>query len=191
MNTELFLDRHRPLHEELIPELMNGLSETHLRSRAHPGLPPIAWLLWHMARGEDVGANRMVSDGVQVLDSGRWLDRLGIPNRDFGTGMTARAVDQLASRIALKELEGYRRAVAESTRQVARNLAQDELKSRLQQHHVRQVLFEEGVAGPGAEWVEPHYIGQTRGWCLMHCCLTHNFYHLGQAVLVKKLVTAT
>lgn len=189
MNTELFLARHRPLHDELIPELLHGLTEVHLRSRPHPGMPPIAWLLWHMARCEDVGANRMASDGVQVLDSGRWLDRLGIPNRDYGTAMTAEGVEKLAGEIALEELEAYRRAVADSTRHVALDISDDELKSPLQQHHVRQVLFEEGVAGPGAEWVEPHYIDQTRGWCLMHMCLTHNFYHLGQAVLVKKLVT--
>ena len=189
VSTDLFLARHRPLHEELIPELLDGLTEEHLRSRAHPGLPPIAWLLWHMARCEDVGANRLASGGIQVLESGRWLDRLGIPNRGHGTGMTDEAVDQLAGKIVLSELEAYRGAVAESTRRVARELPDHELESRLQQNYVHQVLFKEGVAGPGAEWIAPHYVGQTRGWCLMHCCLTHNFYHLGQAVLVKKLVT--
>lgn len=189
MSLGLFLARHRPLHEELIPELLEGLSEDQLRFRPQPGLPPIAWLLWHMARCEDVGANRLASDGTQVLSSGRWPERLGVPNRDHGTGMTGEAVDRLSRRVALRALEKYRQAVAASTRRVAEELTEHELDSRLPRSHVRRVLFEEDVAGPGAEWIEPHYVGQPRGWCLMHCCLTHNFYHLGQAVLVKKLAT--
>lgn len=189
MTTDLFLLRHQPLHEELIPELLGGLSEDQLRGRPLSHLPPIAWLLWHMARCEDVGANRLASDGTQVLASGRWPERLAVPNRDHGTGMTYEAVDRLCRQVALRELDKYRQAVAARTRRVAEELTEQELESRLPQSHVRQVLFEEGVAGPGAEWIEPHYVGQTRGWCLMHCCLTHNFYHLGQAVLVKKLAT--
>jgi len=34
---------------------------------------PIAWLLWHAARVEDVGVNRFITDGRQVLDTGAWL----------------------------------------------------------------------------------------------------------------------
>lgn len=188
MNTEYFIARHRPLHEELIPDLLNGLTEKHLRSRPHPGLPPIAWLLWHMARCEDVGANRMARDGVQVLNTDRWADRLGIPNRDHGTGMTAEAVDEVARQIDLEQLDSYRRLVADGTREIAQKLGDTDLESTLDRSYVRRVLFDEGVARPGAQWIEPHYVGQTRGWCLMHFCLTHNFYHLGQAVLVKKLL---
>lgn len=187
MNTRLFLARHRPLHDELIPDLVQGLTESRFRSRSHPDLPPIAWLLWHMARCEDVGANRMATDGTQVLDSGFWSDRLGVVNRDYGTGMTAKQVDGLAAEVVLEELQLYRQTVADRTREIALRLSESELDTPLDRDYVRKVLFDEGVAGPGAEWVEPHFVGQTRGWCLMHFCMTHNFYHLGQAVMVKKL----
>lgn len=52
MNTELFLSRHRPLHEELIPELLNGLTEH--RFRAPIGIEGsgfMSWRLWYRRRG--------------------------------------------------------------------------------------------------------------------------------------------
>lgn len=126
---QAFVLRYRPLHEELIPELLRPLSDEQLRRRPHPHATPIAWHLWHMARAEDVGVNRLVTDGTQVLSDGHWDERMNL-----------------------------------------------------------HVMLDEGVAGPAAGWLEGPYVGQQHGWYLFHCCLTHSFYHLGQAMLVRKLL---
>ena len=39
--TQAFLLRYRPLHEELIPELLRPLSNEQLRRRPHPHATPI------------------------------------------------------------------------------------------------------------------------------------------------------
>src|SRR3712207_6038315 len=46
----------------------------------------IAWLLWHMARLEDVVVNTLLRGAPEVLDRDGWVATLGIATRDVGTG---------------------------------------------------------------------------------------------------------
>jgi hypothetical protein len=103
------------LHTTLTESLLDGLDEAHWRRSPAPGINPIAWLLWHMARGEDVGVNRLVTDGRQVLDDGGWLPRLGVARRDIGTGMTAEAVAAFSAWVDLAALRAYWDAVGTRT----------------------------------------------------------------------------
>lgn len=186
--TYAFLLRYRPLHEELVPELLRPLSDEQLRERPHPHATPIAWHLWHMARAEDVGVNRLVTDGTQVLFDGNWNERMNLTLREWGTSQTADQVTDLVDRLDLPALHGYRGAVVQRTLQVVEQLPAGQLEEVIADAHVLHVMLEEGVAGPAAGWLEDHYVGQQRGWHLFHCCLTHSFYHLGQALLVRKLL---
>ena len=78
-------------------ELTDGLSERELRGRPHPKANTIVWLVWHIARVEDVGVNRFVVDGRQVMDRDDWVTRLRVTRRDVGTGMTDAEVDGLSA----------------------------------------------------------------------------------------------
>ena len=66
---DFFLLRYEQIHRQIPAELLDGLPEGQVRGRAHPGVNTIAWLVWHMARIEDVGANRFV-----VVDALRGQD---------------------------------------------------------------------------------------------------------------------
>lgn len=186
--TDVFLRRHRPLHEELIPELIAPLSEGQLRARPHPRATPIAWHLWHMARAEDVGVNRLATDRTQVLYDGRWQQRMGLSLREWGTSMTEEEVTDLVERIDVPALLDYRWAVADRTVRVVSRLSPADLDGILGEDRVRRVFLDEGVAGPRAGWLIDAYVGQSRGWLVFHCALTHNFYHLGQALMIRKLL---
>jgi len=55
---QFFFERYRGFRE--YPELLlSGLTEHQMRHSPHPPLNPIAWVLWHLARSEDVGVNRV------------------------------------------------------------------------------------------------------------------------------------
>src|SRR5207247_1525772 len=104
-----FLTRYAEVHKGLVDGLFGSLSEAQLRARPHPGVNTVAWLLWHSARIEDVALNRFLSDRQQVL--GDWLERLEVPRRDVGTGMSDAEVDELSTRLDLEALRGYLAAV--------------------------------------------------------------------------------
>jgi hypothetical protein len=85
--------------------LIDGLTDGQFRARPLALINPIAWLIWHSSRSEDVGVNRMAADRAQVLDDG-WIDRLRIGYRHQGTGMTDNEVDELAE-AQFSERDGF------------------------------------------------------------------------------------
>jgi len=80
-------------------QVFAGLTDDQMRVRPGPGLNSLVWLVWHMARVEDVGVNLVVAGGRQVLDDG-WASRLGIDRTDVGTGMTEEELDAAVDVIA-------------------------------------------------------------------------------------------
>jgi hypothetical protein len=115
----LFLVGHAGLRFRL--DRLSDLSDAQWRLRPH-GLNSAAWLVWHMARTEDVAVNRLVADRRQVGDEQEWLARLGIGRRDIGTGMTTEEVADLGARVDVAVLRGYAASVLERTEAVAREL---------------------------------------------------------------------
>ncbi len=97
---------------------------------------PIAWQLWHMARVEDVGVNRLATDGTQVLYDGNWQQRMNVSLREWGTSMREEEVTDLVERIDVPALLDYRQAVAERTVQVVGRLGTENLDGVADQDYV-------------------------------------------------------
>ena len=160
--------------------LFGSLSEAQLRSRPHPGVNTIAWLLWHSARIEDVAVNRFLSDRPQVL--GEWLERLAVRRRDVGTGMSDAEVDELSARIDLNALRGYWEAVAARTLAAVETLRGSDLEAQVVAERVRSVVLSEGVVAPGAEWLTEFWAGgRSRAWVLAQTALLHPYGHYFEA----------
>src|SRR5712691_3565689 len=73
-----------------------GLSDDQMRGRLGQGLNSLVWLLWHMARTEDVAVNLVVAGRPQLLDE-NWLRWLNVRWRTIGTGMTDDEVSELTA----------------------------------------------------------------------------------------------
>jgi len=86
--TQLFRQRYDVLYEFWLGGIWKGVPEDLMRLRPHPRVNSIAWNLWHLTRVEDAGLNRFVVDRSQVLDDGQWRQRLNVPWRHHGSGMT-------------------------------------------------------------------------------------------------------
>jgi DinB family protein len=177
---DFFLLRYETLHRTLLDDLLQGLTDAQVRGRPHPGVNTIAWLIWHAARVEDVGVNRFVVDGAQVLDSG-WLERLD-GRRDVGTGMTDSEVDALSTRLDLAALRGYWDAVTRRTLDVVATLPGQDLGAVVPADRVKRVCTDEGAVAPGAEWLTAFWAkGRTRGWVLAQTPLLHVYGHYFEA----------
>jgi hypothetical protein len=96
---ELFLVQHTRVHSlgagmSYTDRVFGGLSDHEIRARPAAHLNSLVWLLWHMARTEDVAVNLVVAGRAQVLDD-QWVERMNIPWRTIGTGMVEGDVDSL------------------------------------------------------------------------------------------------
>lgn len=185
---ELFLQRHAVLYDFYLEGMWEVVSEAQMRSRPHPRVNSIAWNLWHIARAEDSGVNRFVSDRPQVLDDGDWISRLGVPWRHHGSGMTFAEVDELDARIDLPALRAYASAIAERTREVIASVLVEDLNECLTEDRVRAVVVGEGLAHGDPEGLVKNYTGWSKGKCLMNLALTHPYQHVGEMGVIASLL---
>ena len=175
-----FLTRYGEVHKGLVDGLFGSLSEAQVRARPHPAVNTVAWLLWHSARIEDVALNRFLTDQPQVLEE--WLERLTVPRRDVGTGMSDAEVDELSARIDLHALRGYWDAVTARTLATLQTLRNSDLEAPVPGERVRSVVLSEGVVAPGAEWLTEFWAGgRSRAWVLAQTALLHPYGHYFEA----------
>jgi hypothetical protein len=185
---QLFLQRYAVLCDFYLANVWQTVPDDLMRQRPHPRVNSIAWNLWHVSRVEDAGLNRFVVDGVQVLDDGEFSQRLHIPWRHQGTGMTLAEVDDLNQRIDLQALRDYASTVHARTRAIVQSLDPSDLDGIVPPDRLRLIIMEEGLAGPQAPGLLENYSGWNKGRCLLHFGLTHTFQHVGEIGVIASLL---
>lgn len=184
---DFWLLRYEALHGFLVDDLTDTLTEAQLRGRPVPGVNPVAWLLWHAMRIEDVCINRFVIDRPQVLEGG-WPQRMKVARRDVGTGMSDAQVDDFSARIELDALRGYCRAVTGATLDAVSTLRGLDLEALVPADRVKRVCTTEGAVDPGAAWLTDFWAGgRSRGWVLLQTSLLHVYGHYFEGLTVKGL----
>lgn len=109
---------------ELVPLVLNSLSEDDILWRPDDGANSIGWLIWHLARVEDDHLAGIVGSD-QVWTTGGWAERFGLPYPPdaHGYGQTADEVAQFSVGDA-DLLAGYYAAVAARTREIVTALSE-------------------------------------------------------------------
>jgi len=121
-----------------------------------------------------------LTDRPQVLEE--WFERLAVPRRDVGTGMSDAEVDELSARIDLHALRGYWGAVTARTLAAVERFRGSDLEAPVPGERVRSVVLSEGVVAPGAEWLTKFWAGgRSRAWVLAQTALLHPYGHYFEA----------
>ena len=156
----------------------NGLTGDQLRQRP-AGHSSIAYLLWHMARNEDVAINTVVRGVPDVLVRDSWLGQLGIDRRDQATGMSDEEVEGFSAGVDIAALHAYRAAVGRETRAWLEQLDFAELDRPIDV--AARLAQAPGTFGPRAAWVGPVWEGRSADWFLTWTTIGHAYFHLGEA----------
>jgi DinB superfamily len=191
-----FLVQHGQLHSldvatgaSYADRVFAGLTDDQMRARPGNGLNSLIWLLWHMARTEDVAVNIVVSDGRQVLDDD-WTRRMNVPWRTIGTGMTDADVGDLTARADVDAVRAYRAAVGRRTQDVVRALRPEEWNEIVGFTDTARAASA-GAFAPNTAWVDgvgyKPWQGHSRAAQLAGSAIRHNAMHLGEAVTVRSL----
>lgn len=109
-----------------VERALDGLSEDQLASRPAAGANTLAWLAWHIARGQDAQIADLAGS-EQVWTADGWVERFGLPfpAEALGYGMSRDEVGRVRASAAL--LNGYLRAVHERTVAYLETLAPEDL----------------------------------------------------------------
>lgn len=166
-------------------EVLDGLSDEQVRSRVAGEANSIAWLLWHIARIEDVTMNVLLAGQPQVLEREGWLARLHISRRDVGTAMGDAEVAEVTEQLALAALREYRLAVGRSTQELIKRMQPAALYQRVDQARVQQLLAS-GALAEGALGLAEAWGGRKIGGLLRQPALRHSFVHLNEARRIRQ-----
>jgi DinB superfamily len=188
----LFLDQHSVVHSaavagnkaSAVERALGGVSDDQLRVRPREDLNSIAWILWHIARAEDIILNPVLNGRAQVLDDGGWLKRLGITRRDFGIGMSSAEVWELTRQIDVGAVREYRDAVGRRTREIVEAFGPEDWQGESRAEGVERAAAE-GAFGARAEAISKAFTGRPRAMLLSGIALFHPSGHLGEATTVR------
>jgi uncharacterized damage-inducible protein DinB len=188
---ELFLDQHAAVHSAAVggnkmsaaERTFGGLSDEQMRVRPRSDLNSLAWLMWHIARAEDIFLNSVLTSRGQVFDDG-WAKRLGDTRRDFGIGMTSAEVDDVTRSLDLAALREYRDAVGRRTRDIVGGFTDKDWQGEVSIEGVTRAA-DEGAFGRRTEMVVKAFPGRPRATMLSGIALLHCSTHMGEAATVR------
>ena len=188
---DLFLQQHSMVHSVAVggnkgsaaERNLSGLSDEQMRVRPREDLNSIAWLVWHIARAEDIILNPVLAGRPQVLDDA-WLRRLGITRNDFGIGMSSAEVTELTRQIDLGALREYRDAVGLRTREVVGAFKPQDWEGEVPASSVERAASE-GAFGNRTEALVKGFSGRPRAMMLSGIALFHPAQHLGEAATIR------
>ena len=191
---QLFLHQHAMLHSRKMTqteawsfedEILNDMPEEQIR-----GIPPgsehsAAWLIWHMARCEDITMNRLAADTPQTLNKGGWLKQMKITVCDTGNAMDAASLAAFSQAIDITALRNYRLAVGRRTREIVMQLKPAELKQKVEASRMKKVM-EEGAVVEAARSIADYWSKRNIAELLLMPATRHNLIHLNEALQLKR-----
>jgi DinB superfamily len=189
---DFFLSQHAGVHTKDVSgrafplqRVFEELSDEQMRVRPGPGLNSCLWLLWHMARTEDVAVNLVVAGRDQVLDEA-WMKRMKVPWRIIGTGMTDVEVADVTDHADVAAVRAYRTAVGLRTREVVQTLPADAWEQVVGDEDIQRAIVA-GAFGSRHEGRKHPWLGWTCADQLASSALRHNAGHIGEAVTIRGL----
>jgi len=158
---KLFLEIHEKLHRSSVSnsehnevdELLDDLSPKEYSIMLSNKDETIAWVIWHIARIEDLTMNILVNSGEQIFDK-EWKGRLNVNITDTGNILSNDEIIDLSENINIDELLAYRNAVGKQTRMIVNNIIADDMRRKVSNFGLVKILKEGGVTeDKGSIWL--------------------------------------
>ncbi len=145
----------------------------------------IAWIIWHLARIEDMTMNALMAGKTQVFFQDDWLKKLNITARHSGN-MVMDAVDVTAfsGTVDLDSLKEYRLVVGRATREAVSVLRPAEVRQKVSPARLGQLL-DDGSVPPEAMGLIEYWGNLTIAGLLLMPPTRHCLVHLNEAIKVK------
>jgi len=192
---QLFLNQHAMLHSKKIAqtelwsfedEILNDMPEAQIRRIPQGREHSVAWLIWHIARCEDITMNLLVAGTPQTLQKGGWRRRMKITICDTGNAMDHASLADFSKTIDIEALRNYRLAVGRRTREIVKQLVPADLKRKVESARMQQVM-NEGAVVEAARGIADYWSKRNVAGLLLMPASRHNLIHLNEALRLKRL----
>jgi hypothetical protein len=193
---DLFLNQHAMVHSSAVSasglwsfedEVWQDLDDEAARILPRGLEHSVAWMMWHIARIEDVTMNMLLAGEPQLLYQEGWYERMQVKACDTGNAMPESEIAVLSATINLSALKAYREAVGRQTRVRVKQLKPEAFKNPVDAERLQQV-FAEGAVVEAARGLLDYWGGLTIARLLLMPPTRHNLVHLNEALRVKQKV---
>ncbi len=189
----LFLTQHAQVHSgelgmvegwSFADEVFAGLSDNALRLVPPGAEHSLLWIIWHLARCEDLTMNVLVAGTDQVFIRQGWKDRLHPPFDHTGNEIDVATLEEFSQVVDPATLQAYRLAVGASTRQVVGQLTPFELTQKVDPGRIMKVR-QASVVLPAADVIVNYWSKRTIAGLLLMPPTRHCFTHLNEALRIR------
>ncbi len=193
---ELCLTLHAQVHAAAVSgiglwsfedEVLDDLSDVALRTVPSSSEHSIAWILWHIARIEDITMNMLAAGRSTVFADEGWARRLHGTVDHSGNAMNPDAVRVFSETVNTLALKEYRQAVGRRTRQLIPQISFEALKIRVLPKRLEMVKDQKLVL-PEAQEVMDYWASRTIAGLLLMPATRHSFTHLNEALRLRPKV---
>lgn len=158
---QLFFELHSKLHlsavtgteHNEVDSLLKDLTVDEYKIMTTSKDETIAWILWHIARIEDLTMGILVADGAQLFDN-QWKKRLNVPIVDTGNALSDDEIMDLSSQLNMEELIAYRNAVGQRTHEIVASLSAEDMKRKISMQGLEAIKQTGGVTShENSKWL--------------------------------------
>jgi hypothetical protein len=192
---DLLLHQHAMVHDSemanaslhsFADEVWDGATETIIRCVPPKFEHSIAWIIWHVARIEDMTMNALMAGKTQIFFQDDWFKKLNITEAHSGNVVMDDAdVTTLSQAIDIQALKTYRLAVGRATREEVTALEPDEVQQKVNPARL-QGLLDDGSVPPEARGLIEYWGNLTIAGLLLMPPTRHCLVHMNEALKVKK-----
>lgn len=191
---QLFLSQHAMLHSAKMArtepwsfedEVLDDMADEQIRRIPQNCEHSVAWLLWHIARCEDVTMSLLVANSPQVLSQDEWLERIKTPICHTGNEMDEAGVARFSNSVDIGALRTYRVAVGRRTREIVRQLGPEDLKQKVAPVRLKRVT-DEGAVVEAAGYIVDYWGKRDIAGLLLMPATRHHIVHLNEALKLKR-----
>ena len=192
----LFLQQHAEVHSGIMSsigsvsfedQVLKDMKNSQIRKIPDRMDHSIVWILWHLARIEDVTMNMLVAGTKQVFDRGKWTYKLKVSFIHTGNAMSKKEIIELSNDIDIDQLRKYRVAVGRQTEKIVKQLDSAEIDQKVSSGRLDLVL-REGAVVEDAKGLIDYWGKRTIAGLLLMPPTRHCFIHLNEALKIKKMV---
>jgi hypothetical protein len=196
---EMFLSQHATLHSAAMAanelaktepwsfedEVLDDMFEEQIRRIPRNCEHSVAWIIWHIARCEDVTMNLLVAGGPQVLNQDGWLEQIKTPICHTGNEMDEADVARFSTAVDIGALRAYRVTVGRRTQEIARELGPEDLKRKVDPARLQRV-WDEGAVVEAARGIVDYWGKRDVAGLLLMPASRHHIVHLNEALKLKR-----
>lgn len=190
---ELFLKQHAMAHSAKVArtnlpcfedELLQDMIDREVRQIPLGGEHSIAWILFHLARIEDITMNMLVAGTDQVFVLENWAKKLKVSVLHSANNMSTSAICELSASIDIPCLREYRITVAGRTRLIVKKLTAKDFNQKVDPARIEKAIGD-GAVSPEALGIAHYWSRKTIAGLLLMPPTRHCILHLNEAMRIK------